>query len=95
MDEYVANRVTEFGATRGANIRHPVYNSDRSLLPSHFRMLEARTGLPFTIDACANDSGDNALCDKFFSKTNSFLLADITNEHVWCNPPFIIGLKSV
>jgi hypothetical protein len=86
----VASRVGECNATSGRNIRHPVYNSDRALLPTHFQMLQAKSGLDFTVDACANMNGDNALCDKFYSEANSFLQADLSNEHVWCNPPFIM-----
>lgn len=53
-------------------------------------MLQSKIGVPFTMDACANHTGDNALCAKYYSKTNSFLQADLNNEHVWCNPPFIM-----
>jgi hypothetical protein len=86
----IPSRVAECNATDGTNIRHPVYNSDRALLPVHFKMLEQKTSKNFTMDACANVNGDNALCAKFCSATDSFLQADISNEHVWCNPPFIM-----
>ena len=87
MDEYVDNRVSECNAIDGANIRHPVYNCDRALLPAHFHMIQDKSGQNLTVDACANANGDNALCKTYYSKVNSFLQADIKSEHVWCNPP--------
>jgi hypothetical protein len=90
QNEYVTNRVSECNATDGTDIRHPVYNGDRALLPAHFHMLQAKSGQNFTVDTCANENGDNALCDKFYSKADSFLQADISTAHIWCNPPFIM-----
>lgn len=48
------------------------------------------SGQTFTVDACANANGDNALCDRYYSSADSFLQADITEAHIWCNPPFIM-----
>ena len=49
------------------------------------RQLSARL---FTFDACANPSGDNALCAQFCHLQNNFLERDLGGENVWMNPPF-------
>jgi len=64
------------------------YNADRALLRSHFEFIQRLTGRAFTLDACANSSGDNALCPEYCSPDRSFLHAGLTDEVVWCNPPF-------
>lgn len=40
----------------------------------------------FTVDLCSSD--DNHLCDKYYTKENSGLNADLTGEVVFCNPPY-------
>ena len=40
------------------------------------------------MDACADVSGENAHCDFYHSKANSFLTADVSGKKVWINPPF-------
>ena len=52
-----------------------------------FKELETAYG-PFTVDACADSSGDNAQVEKFYHEENSFLKADVSGETVWMNPPF-------
>ena len=61
---------------------------DRRLLPSEFSCFVSVLGHAFDIDACANDSGDNALVTTYCSPSNSFLRHDCSGKHVWCNPPF-------
>ena len=62
--------------------------TDRMLHPGYFHMLERKIGYPFTLDACSNPTGDNALCARFCSLKNSFLKYDCSGESVWINPPF-------
>ena len=38
---------------------------DRRLLPQHFADIQKLSGKPFTLDAAANDSGNNAHCSNF------------------------------
>ena len=40
----------------------------------------------FTVDLCASDT--NHKCDKYYTKENSGLNANIDNEIVFCNPPY-------
>tara|TARA_R100000315_G_C5232856_1_gene143913 strand:+ start:1971 stop:2456 length:486 start_codon:yes stop_codon:yes gene_type:complete len=40
----------------------------------------------FTLDAAANDK--NYKCKKYYTKENSGLTKDWTNERVFCNPPY-------
>lgn len=61
---------------------------DRRLIKVEFDRLQRLSGRTFTVDACANPSGDNALCTRFFSANNSFLKQDLGNEFLWINPPF-------
>ena len=42
----------------------------------------------FSVDACASDQ--NHLCDKYYTKENSCLDKDWTNEKVYCHPLFDI-----
>lgn len=44
----------------------------------------------FTVDLCASDT--NHLCEKYYTKEKSGFDADLTNEIVFCNPPY--GRKS-
>ena len=62
---------------------------NRSVCLSDFKSIESQSGDIFTLDACASNNGDNALCDKFYSPNNSFLdVTDLSNQHVWLNAPF-------
>jgi hypothetical protein len=61
---------------------------DRMLHPSYFQMIERMIGTKFTLDACANPNGDNALCVKYCSPDNSFLNFNCARETIWMNPPF-------
>ena len=61
---------------------------DRCIRRSWFEHIQNRVGRTFTLDACANASGDNALCSRYCSPENSFLTRDLNGEHVWLNPPF-------
>ena len=63
-------------------------NSDRMLMRKHFESIQKELKRPFTLDAACNDSGDNALCERYCSPSHSFLSADCAGEHVWCNPPY-------
>ena len=40
----------------------------------------------FTVDLCADDH--NHLCEKYFTRQNDGLKADLTGERVYCNPPY-------
>lgn len=44
----------------------------------------------FTVDLCADDN--NHLCEKYYTKEKDGMNADLTNEVVYCNPPY--GRKS-
>ena len=54
---------------------------------SRFHEQDAEYG-PFTMDAAAHPSGDNAQCKRFCSKKNTFLGTNCKGQTVWCNPPF-------
>ena len=43
---------------------------------------------PFDVDACADATGTNAFCPRFWSEVDSCLDHNWTGLHVWCNPPF-------
>ena len=43
---------------------------------------------PFTVDACADPAGENAVAKKFYHSQNSFLKANVEGENVWLNVPF-------
>lgn len=58
------------------------------LSPDIFRELQDLSGRQFTLDACCNDNGSNALVSKYCSQANSFLETDVQGEHIWLNPPF-------
>lgn len=40
----------------------------------------------FTVDLCASD--ENALCSKYYTKQNDGMLAQLSGERVFCNPPY-------
>ena len=43
---------------------------------------------PFDVDACADATGTNAFCPRFWSEVDSCLDHRWAGLHVWCNPPF-------
>ena len=45
----------------------------------------------FTLDAAASES--NRKCERYITKEEDALRADISQEIVWCNPPYGRGLK--
>ena len=62
---------------------------NRSVSKEDFESIQERSGHLFSLDACASDSGDNALCARFYSPSNSFFkVVDLKNQHVWLNAPF-------
>ena len=63
-------------------------NDDRMLHPKIFKQLQKLSNHTFTLDACANSKGDNALCSRYCSVEDSFLNRDLKGEFVWLNPPF-------
>jgi predicted aspartyl protease len=65
-----------------------VTSSENCILPTEFSQLETMSGYTFTLDACAHDSGNNALCESFCSPSKSFLETDLDNAHIWMNAPF-------
>jgi hypothetical protein len=70
------------------NIAQQYDRTDRMLHPTYFIMIERMIGKKFTLDACANPNGDNALCDNYCSMNNSFLNYNCAGETVWLNPRF-------
>lgn len=64
-----------------------LWTEDRQIRQTAFAEIEALAGRVFTLDAAANDAGDNAMCAQFCSPANSFLDAEHTG-HIWINPPF-------
>ena len=62
--------------------------TDRMLHPYYFTWIEKQIGRPFTLDACANDNGNNALCQEYCSPSHSFLNYNCAGRTVWLNPPF-------
>ena len=61
---------------------------DRMLHPKIFKQIQKLSNHTFTLDACANSKGDNALCTRYCSVEDSFLNRDLKGEFVWLNPPF-------
>ena len=45
----------------------------------------AKLGRRFDVDACADPTGQNAHCERFWSATDSCLLHDMGGEMIWCN----------
>ena len=58
------------------------------LYPCIFKQIWKLCNHTFTMDACANHLGDNALCACYCSHEDSFLSRDLQGEFVWVNPPF-------
>jgi len=64
-------------------------NQDRMLLASEFSKIQKMIGLRFTLDACCNPDGSNALVPELYkSAEDSFLEYDCSGHHVWLNPPY-------
>jgi len=64
-------------------------NQDRMLDKAEFNSLQRMVGLRFTLDACCNPDGSNALVPEHFkSAEDSFLEYDCSGQHVWMNPPY-------
>ena len=57
--------------------------------PHEFRRaagwLLARRGRGFDVDACADPTGQNAHCERFWSAVDSCLAHSMAGMHVWCN----------
>ncbi len=51
--------------------------------------IEDATGKTFSLDACADDRGDNSQCPEFCCPADSFLVKDLAGHHVWLNAPFV------
>ena len=68
--------------------RESIESDDRAIIASEFAVLQKLCNQSFTLDACCNPSGDNALCQNFCSTDNSFFDHEVTGHHVWLNPPF-------
>ena len=64
-----------------------VWSENRKLLPTVFEEIQALCGREFTLNAAANDNGDNSVCAKFCSPSNSFMSKEHTG-HIWINAPF-------
>ena len=56
--------------------------------PQIFKQLQELSNHTFTLDACANSKGDNALYSQYCLVEDSFLTKDLKGEFVWLNPPF-------
>ena len=64
-------------------------NQDRMLNKAEFSKLQRMIGLRFTLDACCNPDGSNALVpDLYKSAEDSFLEYDCSGHNVWLNPPY-------
>ena len=60
----------------------------RTIGQAEFQLVQSLSR-PFTLDACCNADGSNALCDNWCSPANSFLQVDsLADQHVWVNAPF-------
>ena len=64
-------------------------NQDRMLLPAEFSKIQKMIGLKFTMDACCNPDGSNALVPELYkSAQDSFLEYNCAGQNVWLNPPY-------
>ena len=61
---------------------------DRMIRPYIFKQIQKLCNHTFTLDACANNFGDNVLCLRYCSPEDSFLSRDLQGEFAWLNPPF-------
>ncbi len=64
-----------------------LWTEDRQIRKTAFADIEALSGRAFTLDAAANDIGDNAVCAAYCTLSNSFLDAEHTG-HIWINAPY-------
>ena len=55
-------------------------------LPTVFQEIQALCSRAVTLDAAANDNGDNAFCGNFCSLSNSFMSKQHTGN-IWINAP--------
>ena len=80
----------ETSRARGAKLRpsgEPSDTNDWMYRRELFNKLDRQFG-PFTLDAAASQSGDNAHCKRFCSESASFLERQLRGEKVWANFPF-------
>jgi hypothetical protein len=64
-------------------------SQDRMFDRAEFSKIQRMIGLKFTLDACCNPDGNNALVQECFkSAQDSFLDYDCTGHTVWLNPPY-------
>ena len=66
-----------------------VDKSDWQILPKFFHKYNTQYG-PFSIDACADKQGRNAMVPRFWSIQDDCRKADWCHENAWANPPFHI-----
>ena len=52
-----------------------------------FRSYNLRHG-PFDVDACADNQGHNAQCQKWWCPNDSYSQQSWSGMKIWCNPPF-------
>ena len=60
------------GGAKDVNFNVKFDTSDRMVLPPLFKEIEEATK-PFTLDACANDNGDNSLCKRVLQPKQKLL----------------------
>ena len=70
---------------------HP--RDDRRVLPALFSEIQGMLPFDFSLDACANNDGSNALVKTYGSPSRPFELYDARGHKIWCNPPFRMILK--
>ena len=63
-------------------------NDDRAVNVAEFEFIQDLCGHKFTLDACSDPQGNNALCEQFCSPEHSFLDHSVVDHHVWLNAPF-------
>ena len=61
--------------------------SDWQILPRVFKPLDLEFG-PFTLDACADRAGTNAMVDVWWSSLDDCTKMEWGGHNAWCNPPF-------
>jgi Retroviral aspartyl protease len=72
-----------------SNTAYLAKNQDRMLLRRLWLDIQEATGRQFSLDACADDRGDNAHCSEYCSPAKSFLVTELEGHHVWINAPFL------
>ena len=63
-------------------------NDDRAVNVAEFEFIQDLCGHKFTLDACSDPEGNNALCEQFCSPEHSFLDHSMVGHNVWLNAPF-------